>query len=73
MFTGDLTQTTDETNVRKKRMKEFKDIVSELDCKDLRFMPGEHDASLDNGETYKEYFGETHYTFDHKGVFTLSP
>ena len=31
-------------------------------------MPGEHDASLDNGEAFKEFFGDTHYTFDHKGV-----
>ena len=34
----------------------------------MRFMPGEHDASLDNGAAFKEFFGETHYTFDHKGV-----
>ncbi|HXA47788.1 MAG TPA: metallophosphoesterase, partial [Burkholderiaceae bacterium] len=26
------------------------------------------DASLDNGTAFKEFFGETHYTFDHKGV-----
>ncbi len=31
-------------------------------------MPGEHDASLDNGKAFKEFFGDTHYTFDHKGV-----
>ena len=31
-------------------------------------MPGEHDASLDNGKAFKEFFGATHYTFDHKGV-----
>jgi hypothetical protein len=68
VFTGDLTHTTDDTNVRKARMKEFKDIVSELDTKVVHFMPGEHDASLDNGETYKEFFGQTHYAFDHKGV-----
>ncbi|HEY9714638.1 MAG TPA: metallophosphoesterase [Chroococcales cyanobacterium] len=68
VFTGDLTQTTDDTSIRKARMKEFKQIVSELDTKVLHFMPGEHDAALDNGETYKEFFGETHYSFDHKGV-----
>src|SRR5271155_5381600 len=44
VFTGDLTQTTDDTSVRKARMKEFKQIVSELDSKVVRFMPGEHDA-----------------------------
>ena len=68
VFTGDLTQTTDDRSVRKARMKEFKQIVGELDAKVVRFMPGEHDASLDNGETYKEFFGETQYTFDHNGV-----
>ena len=31
-------------------------------------MPGEHDASLDEGKAFKEFFGRTHYTFDHKGV-----
>jgi len=36
--------------------------------KNVRFMPGEHDASLDRGAAYQEFFGKTHYTFDHKGV-----
>jgi len=68
MFTGDLTHTTDDPKERRKRLTEFRDIVSALKVKDVRFMPGEHDASLDNGKAYKEFFGETHYTFDHKGV-----
>jgi len=72
VFTGDLTQTTDDTNVRKQRMKEFKQIVGELDTKVVHFMPGEHDASLDQGATYKDFFGETHYTFDHKGVHFIT-
>jgi len=72
VFTGDLTQTTDDTSVRKARMKEFKQIVGELDSKVVYFMPGEHDAALDKGETYKDFFGETHYTFDHKGVHFIT-
>ena len=68
MFTGDLTHTTDNPEERRKRMAEFKDIVSKLDVKTVRFMPGEHDASLDNGKAFIENFGPTHYTFDHKGV-----
>ncbi|HEY9778443.1 MAG TPA: metallophosphoesterase [Planktothrix sp.] len=68
VFTGDLTQIADETNVRQARMKEFKEIVSQFDVKKVYFMPGEHDASLDKGETYKEFFGDTHYSFDHNGV-----
>jgi hypothetical protein len=72
VFTGDLTQTTDDTNVRKARMKEFKQKVGELDTKVVHFMPGEHDAALDKGETYQDFFGETHYTFDHKGVHFIA-
>ena len=40
MFTGDLTHTTDNPQERRKRMAEFKDIVSKLDVKAVRFMPG---------------------------------
>lgn len=68
MFTGDLTHTTDDPKVRRQRLTEFRDIVSALKVKDVRFMPGEHDASLDNGKAFKEFFGQTYYTFDHKGV-----
>jgi calcineurin-like phosphoesterase family protein len=68
IFTGDLTHTTDNPIERRKRMAEFKQIVSELKAKTVRFMPGEHDASLDNGKAFQEFFGATHYTFDHKGV-----
>jgi hypothetical protein len=68
VFTGDLTHTTDDPALRRARMSEFKQIVSQLEVKDLKFMPGEHDASLDRGEAYREHFGETHYAFDHKGV-----
>jgi hypothetical protein len=67
-FTGDLTHTTDDPKERRRRMAEFKDIVSQLKVKNVRFTPGEHDASLDFGEAYKEFFGDTHYTFEHKGI-----
>jgi hypothetical protein len=49
-------------------MKEFRDIVGGLRIKDVRFMPGEHDASLDLGAAFKENFGDTFYSFDHKGI-----
>jgi len=72
VFTGDLTHTTDDTSVRKQRMREFQSIVSDLKVKTRYFLPGEHDAGPDAGETYRELFGETHGAFDHKGVhFTL--
>jgi len=68
MFTGDLTHTTDSPVERRKRMAEFKEIAKDIKVKTVRFMPGEHDASLDNGKAFKEFFGATNYTFDHKGV-----
>jgi hypothetical protein len=68
MFTGDLTHTTDDGAERRKRLAEFRDIVSGLKVKDVRFMPGEHDASLDNGAAFLEFFEKTHYTFNHKGI-----
>jgi calcineurin-like phosphoesterase family protein len=68
VFTGDLTQTTDDRKIRRDRMAEFRDIVSRLKVKTVRFMAGEHDASLDRGEAYQEFFGDLHYTFDHNGV-----
>lgn len=72
VFTGDLTHTTDDPQERRRRLAEFRDIVSQLKVKNLRFMPGEHDASLDNGAAYKELFGDTHYSFDHKGVHFIA-
>ena len=68
IFTGDLTHTTDDPKERRKRMAEVRDLIGALKVKTVRFIPGEHDASLDNGKAYKEFFGATHYTFEHKGV-----
>ena len=68
VFTGDLTHTTDNPQERRKRLSEFKDIISQLKVKNIKLMPGEHDASLDNGEAFQEFFGKTHYSFNHKGI-----
>jgi hypothetical protein len=68
VFTGDLTHTTEDPKERRKRLGEFKEIVSGLKVKNLRFMPGEHDGSLDQSKAFQEFFGATRYTFDHKGV-----
>lgn len=68
MFTGDLSHTTDDDKERRKRLAAFRDIVAGLKVKNVHFMPGEHDASLDNGAAFQEFFGATHYTFVHKGV-----
>jgi 3',5'-cyclic AMP phosphodiesterase CpdA len=72
VFTGDLTHTTDDPAERRRRLAEFKKIISELKVKDVRLMPGEHDASLDRGEAYREFFGATNYSFDHKGVHFIA-
>ncbi|WP_427913330.1 metallophosphoesterase family protein [Ramlibacter sp. MMS24-I3-19] len=68
VFTGDLTHTTDDPLERRKRLGEVRAMTGDLKVKALRFMPGEHDASLDAGRAFTEFFGPTHHTFDHKGV-----
>ncbi len=68
VFTGDLTHTTDDAAVRRKRMGEFRHIVAGLKVRTRYYMPGEHDAGLDAGKAFQEHFGRTHYAFDHKGI-----
>ena len=72
VFTGDLTHTTDDPKERRRRLAEVREIVSKLHNRNLRFMPGEHDASLDNGQAWKELFGPSNYSFDHKGVHFIA-
>jgi 3',5'-cyclic AMP phosphodiesterase CpdA len=67
-FTGDLTHTTDDPQERRKRLAHVRDAVTKLNVKTHHYLAGEHDASLDQGEAFKEFFGKTNYTFDHKGV-----
>ncbi len=68
VFTGDLTQTTDDPKLRRARLKEFRDMAAAINVP-VRYFAGEHDAALDRGEAYQEFFGETlRYTFDHKGL-----
>ena len=68
VFTGDLTHTTDDDAVRRKRMAEFKAIVADLKVPKVIYLPGEHDAALDKGQAYQENFGALHQTFDHRGI-----
>ena len=72
IFTGDLTHTTDDPKQRRLRMAQFRGIVAGLKTQKVLFIPGEHDASLDRGEAYKEFFGDLNYTFDHKGVHFIA-
>src|SRR5258706_6356554 len=71
VFTGDLTHTTDDAQERRTRLAQFRDIVGKLNVKDVRFMAGEHDASLDPGRAYHEFFRGLHYTFDHQSISLL--
>lgn len=72
VFTGDLTHTTDDDALRRKRMTEFKAIVSDLKVPKVYFLPGEHDASLDKGQAYQENFGVLHQSFVHKGLHFIA-
>jgi predicted phosphodiesterase len=68
VFTGDLTQTTDDRTLRRQRMREVREMIAGVRAP-VRIFAGEHDASLDRGEAYLEVFGGAlNYTFDHKGV-----
>jgi hypothetical protein len=68
VFTGDLTHTTDDPAERRSRLSQFKELVARLEVKDVRFLPGEHDAAPDHGEAYREAFGELYHAFDHGGI-----
>lgn len=68
LFTGDLTHDSDDATEHAKRMKTFQSIANRLRVKKRFHVPGEHDAALDGGTLFREHFGETHYSFDHRGV-----
>ena len=68
IFTGDLTHITDDPAVRRQRMAEFKQQAGRLRARQVRYLPGEHDASDDHGEAFREAFGPSRYAFAHKGV-----
>jgi 3',5'-cyclic AMP phosphodiesterase CpdA len=72
VFTGDLTHTTDDPAERRRRLAEFQSIAAGLKVKTVRFLPGEHDASLDRGAAFQEFFGPTHYSFDHRGLHFIA-
>jgi len=68
LFTGDLTHDSDDPAEHAKRMKSFRTISNGLRAKKRFHVPGEHDAALDGGVLFRENLGETHYSFDHRGV-----
>jgi hypothetical protein len=72
VFTGDLTHLTPNETLRRERLTQFREMAATLRVPSLHFLPGEHDASLDHGKVYREVIGETHYSFDHKGVHFIA-
>jgi len=72
VFTGDLTHLTPDPQLRRTRLAQFRDLAATLKVAQVRYLPGEHDASLDHGEAYREFFGPSHYSFDHKGVHFIA-
>ena len=72
LFTGDLTHEAEVPGEHAKRMQLFQSLTGRLRSKKVMYVPGEHDAALDNGVLYKQFFGETHYSFDHRGVHFIA-
>jgi 3',5'-cyclic AMP phosphodiesterase CpdA len=68
LFTGDLTHESEAPGEHAKRMQRFQTLTARLKTRKIHFVPGEHDAGLDGGALYRQFFGETHYSFDHRGV-----
>lgn len=72
LFTGDLTHETEAPGEHARRMQLFQSLTARLKSKKIMYVPGEHDAALDNGALYRQFFGETHYAFDHRGVHFIA-
>lgn len=72
IVTGDLTHDSENRTEQAERMKLFQEISGRLHAPMLKLVPGEHDAGLDGGTLYREHFGQTSYSFDHRGVHFIA-
>ncbi len=72
LFTGDLTHDSEEKDVHAQRMKQFLEISRRMKVPKIMYVPGEHDAGLDGGTLYREFLGESNYSFDHRGVHFIA-
>jgi len=72
LFTGDLTHDSEENDVHAQRMKQFLEISRRMKVPKIMYVPGEHDAGLDGGTLYREFLGESNYSFDHRGVHFIA-
>jgi 3',5'-cyclic AMP phosphodiesterase CpdA len=68
LFTGNLTHDSEDKDEHAKRMRQFQQIAAQLKVPKLLCVPGEHDAGLDGGQLFRESFGPTNYSLDHRGV-----
>jgi 3',5'-cyclic AMP phosphodiesterase CpdA len=72
LFTGDLTHDTEDRDEHARRMKLFQKISRRLTVAKIKHVPGEHDAGLDGAALYRDIFGETFYSFDHRGIHFIA-
>jgi len=72
LFTGDLTHDSEDKNVHAQRMKQFLEISRRINVPLIKCVPGEHDAGLDGGAMFHDLLGESHYSFDHRGVHFIA-
>ncbi|HSD71656.1 MAG TPA: metallophosphoesterase [Thermoanaerobaculia bacterium] len=72
LVTGDLTHDSEKPGEHADRMKLFQKIAGRLNVPLIKVVPGEHDAGLDGGVLFRDAFGETHYSFDHRGVHFIA-
>jgi 3',5'-cyclic AMP phosphodiesterase CpdA len=72
LFTGDLTHDSEKPGEHADRMRLFQKIAGGLRVPLVKFVPGEHDAALDGGSLFRDAFGDTSYSFDHRGVHFIA-
>jgi 3',5'-cyclic AMP phosphodiesterase CpdA len=72
LFTGDLTHDSENPGEHADRMRLFKKIAGGLRVPAIKCVPGEHDAGLDGGALFRDAFGDTSYSFDHRGVHFIA-
>jgi 3',5'-cyclic AMP phosphodiesterase CpdA len=67
-----LIHDTEDKDVHSQRIKQFQEIAGRMNVGKIKYVPGEHDAGLDAGMIYREHFGDSNYSFDHRGVHFIA-
>jgi Icc protein len=63
IHTGDLTHTS-----KPEEFDTLDEVLKSAKTKQVYFVPGEHDTSVDDGKLYQERYGKRWYSFNHKDV-----